>query len=787
MPKLLIGDTYYPGDILYSHPLWYDGVHTAENYDLIDPISLYHCHDSLYNEELKNGRLITWNPYSFCGHPIFADGKSGMLYPPRLFLHLFFSTTWAHDLLILTHLFASGCMMHLFLKGLCLSPHAAVTGATLWMLNGQQATWMESEYVAIMGVWIPLAFHLFRKGLSGKSPQIRPLVGASLALGMPGFCGVVQFWSHALLLTGFWMLYLCYRARSWKHLLAGGIAIVAPLPLAAIQLVPMFELVSRSQRITRDLWYQISAFQDFLMGIPALLITPDAFGNPTRGLALRFIADRGDWVMLESSIFLGLASLMLLALAPKARRRKHFHFFAISLVVLLVVPSTPLYWIPFKLLPGFSQTISTRLVYMMVFLLSILAAYGAQAFIALSDETRRKTFRGSWICLACWALLLLSVHQLQKSHPDWWLGRLKTLLDAGDVRYPFLVSYPDQQAYLQAVVAKFMHYYGASNTVWLWVGLSLVAISVWLAPWGKRSNPTVLLGLVALASLDMLAFSWNFNTTTSREFLAAAPPAVSYITSQPGQFRTVGPGTIRPNTTNPHHLRTIEGHNSIIPKENVAFANALQNGDPKATDSPFTTHTFPIKNLDSPLLKYAGAKYIVALPGLDLLSKGYELKFNQPNGLAVWENPSALPLVKVYPKVVSARSFSQALEMLHNPLGDDTVILETEDARSAETGGGNVVIQDAHPGSWHITAQGPGWLVLGEAFDPGWQATVNGTEAKPVRAQALFQAVKLEAGKNEVAFTYSPRGMMLGASISLGAFLFLLVAYGLGGVRREQL
>jgi len=774
MPRLFWGETYYPGDILYSHPLWYDNVHTTDNYDLIDPIALYYSHDSLYNQGLKSGRLITWNPYSFCGHPIFADGKSGMLYPPKLLLHFLLSTTWAHDLFILLHLVASGCCMHLFLKGLKLSPTSCVVGSALWMLNGLQATWLESEFVAVFGAWLPLSLHLLQGGLTRDGPRARTLVGASVSLGALGFCGLVQFWAHTLLLAGVWTLYLCYQTRSWKNLVAGGLALAGPIPLAAVQLLPMFELVSRSQRITRELSYQIATFQKFLLGLPALLLSPDAFGNPTRGLAIRYLADRGDWVMLEYTVFLGVAGLVFLALGLFFRGG-HSRFFLIALLVVALVPATPLYWVAFKFLPGFSQTISTRFVFLIVFFLCILAAHGAEVLLK-TPSYKPAIFKGSLVVTALWLTTLAAVAFFQNSRPEWWTARLQSLLAQKDVRFPFEVSFPSREIYLQEVTERFINYYTPTHGVWLWVTGALIVTTLWLAPWGKRSSRTILFGLLFLAVFDMLRFSWQFNTTTTRQFLQEPPPAVDYLVSQPGFFRTLGLGTIRPNTTNPFRLRTVEGHNSIVPKRNVAYANAIENNDPYQIQGPFTTQTFPLRNPVSPLIHQASARYLVALPGHDLTSLGYESVFAQPNGLVVWKNLKALPMVRVTERVRAVDNFADALVGIYRTTDPKEAFLEVNQVEESGKATREAEVRGTRPGYWMVSAEGPGWLILGEAYDPGWTAIVDGVAQTTVPAQGLFQAVKLPVGNHVVTFRYFPVGLNGGLKISsVTAFLLLLV------------
>ena len=57
----------------------------------------------------------------------------------------------------------------------------------------------------------------------------------------------------------------------------------------------------------------------------------------------------------------------------------------------------------------------------------------------------------------------------------------------------------------------------------------------------------------------------------------------------------------------------------------------------------------------------------------------------------------------------------------------------------------------------------PGVLVVTEAFDDGWSAEVDGRPAEVLRANGLFRAVRLGAGRHEVRFRYRPWSVRAGA------------------------
>jgi hypothetical protein len=63
-----------------------------------------------------------------------------------------------------------------------------------------------------------------------------------------------------------------------------------------------------------------------------------------------------------------------------------------------------------------------------------------------------------------------------------------------------------------------------------------------------------------------------------------------------------------------------------------------------------------------------------------------------------------------------------------------------------------------------------GWLAVSEKHYPGWSAAVNGTPVEVHRANVMFRAVQIPAGRSTVTFTYAPWSVRLGLLLSaLGA------------------
>jgi hypothetical protein len=78
----------------------------------------------------------------------------------------------------------------------------------------------------------------------------------------------------------------------------------------------------------------------------------------------------------------------------------------------------------------------------------------------------------------------------------------------------------------------------------------------------------------------------------------------------------------------------------------------------------------------------------------------------------------------------------------------------------------------------------PGWLVLTDAYYPGWKVRVDGQSREILPADYAFRALPLEKGQHQVEFVYRPTSFLLGVAISVMTIL-ILILFGL--LSRPQL
>ena len=79
-----------------------------------------------------------------------------------------------------------------------------------------------------------------------------------------------------------------------------------------------------------------------------------------------------------------------------------------------------------------------------------------------------------------------------------------------------------------------------------------------------------------------------------------------------------------------------------------------------------------------------------------------------------------------------------------------------------------------------VEAPEAAWLILRDAWYPGWQATVNGAAAPVYRANVMFRAVEVAAGESEVEFRFEPalwRAAIVAGAVAWVMWLMAFLVY----------
>jgi hypothetical protein len=83
------------------------------------------------------------------------------------------------------------------------------------------------------------------------------------------------------------------------------------------------------------------------------------------------------------------------------------------------------------------------------------------------------------------------------------------------------------------------------------------------------------------------------------------------------------------------------------------------------------------------------------------------------------------------------------------------------------------------------TSARPALLVLADAYDPGWRASVDGARTTLLRANVAFRAVLVPEGRHVIELVYRPRAVVVGLAVSCSALIVAAALFVAGrGFRR---
>jgi hypothetical protein len=698
-------------------------------------------------EWLRHGTLPLWNPYQYAGHPFLATVLYGIFYPPNVLFFLLRPEN-AIEASSVLHLFLAGVFTYAYLREVALGELAAFAGALTFTLSGffaSQALWFLPAWGA--AVWLPLALlaieRLFATGTLVWSCVL------ALCVAMPIFAGWLQTWVYSMYGIGAYLAFRTLtqltrpgmRADAVRAGMLGAVAVAVGLGLAAVQLLPSFELQSLGPRRPGGL----TVIQSLGMGgIPPQRLLNGAV-NPLPGFP------RPTYV---GVLWLLLAPVTLLA----ARRLQVWFFWLLAVFAVLVALTiyTPFFGVYRLLLPAATWfRFPDRILFLYAFSCAVLLAFAIDA-LARSDGRSRRAL------VAC------------------------LLASGAGAAWVFLVRPP-----------RLALAYMAAGLLLLWSRQLVVSV---------RMRTLLLTGLVLVQGTDLFFATRSpaLHPYHDTAVYDAEHEVLDTVKATQGFGRTYihfpstrDPG-LMPKQGSLREIYTISDYEPLSLQRVARFYRSIE-GKPDDPDAPpfiglLNANPTPY---GLRLLDLLSVRFIVVGRMAEPYRRALELAGWTPGfvprsgSTMLYTNPKALPRAFVVPRTERADSENAAFTMV-TAAGFDprrAVVLEatipSDEAMPADGGDGpafpGATIADYEPTRVvvEVAADRPGWLVLTDTYYPGWVAEVDGTPAAIERANYLFRAVRVP-GKSRVVFTYRPRSIRVGATISLLALAILITGLVVG-------
>ncbi|MBM3319372.1 MAG: YfhO family protein [Candidatus Eisenbacteria bacterium] len=703
-------------------------------------------------ERMRAGDLPLWDPFTFTGQPFLANYQSALFYPINLLLYAvepMRATGWH----LLIHFVLAGFFFYRCARSFGLAPGPSAAGALLFELNPFFLTRIGHPTFVATAAWLPLAILAARRLARAPTAGNAAFLAGSLALA--AFAGFPQTLVHIAYAVGFCMLLALamdpeVRKTRAAFVFAGSALLAAGI--AAVQILPTAELLRLSTRDALDL-------PTFLSGThhPAMLVktvVPDFFGNPMRENLWSTLFQSGNGLFRQNYVstlnYFGVLPLAI-GLYGLAAGRSRLFLLGLFLFPLLVLWGTPFAEAAFHL-PGFRFSRPDRLILLPLFANALAFAFG------LERLNRRPRAVSSGVCAVLGLFLLLGGAAALFRDP-----LVRFFLDGRALVAGGIAELPAGPVSLDSLAGTVL--VSALTTVLL-AAVSLVLLF---------ARPRVgargfLAGVLLLAGGDLLLFHSRFHLDLPPEILFRETPEIARIREElgaHGRIARFGPGAtdlLPPATASLYGIHDVGGINAINLERYRRFLELIEPGlYGYRRYRPFHRP----ESLSSPLLRLLGARVY----GVDTEGRVLPMTVGEPLPRAslhhTWET---LPEKKI-------------LERLRSPSFDPagTVYLE-EPAPTPPgvSGGGSASIELYEPDRVVVRTESgaDSFLLLADAWFPGWTASVDGAPAKIYRADYAFRGVHLPAGGHVVDFRYRPASFRVGGIVSLlslGAAVILLI------------
>jgi len=750
---LFLGDTLFYRD-LYSHFL---------------------PQKQMFVDLVKAGEPPLWHPYLQGGQPYLANLNNIPLYPSNLFYLIFpLLPTFNWDIVI--HVILCGAFTYFFSRKLGLHPVSSLIAGLIYGFCGFMLSLTNNMNRLMAMPYIPLLLLFWHMFLLER--KARWFVACVLAGVVQILAGAPDIPATTLVTLLLWSIFYSYRSITFLRKVGLWLLMVLFVSgVASIQIVPLAEMVLDSQR---GLGLDYQMFSRWSLNPKRLpeMVVPGFLGY-TNTLSPqdywgRRIDDQQDAIIL--SIYFGCIALGLAAAGGLHKeqtgcldmtfRRFLLMVFAAS-VVLSFGRFLPFFEIFYNYFP-LSQLFRFPIKFLTagILPLSLLAGEASEIYFGKNEvRSGAKLF----VLYAVLSFIFLTLTMLfAVSH------------GFADQFQSFFFEQSGSDWARKSLKASFTHAFAVS----LPVALILFFRRKKPAGWQHWT-------IAMLIVVDLLVAGRKLNPSAPRDFLTDVPDLVPLVRREirgGNLFLLETKPTVRLKAPTKDmiwwtrwDLETLRGYVASYYRIPVIFHSDLAAINPVA-----------LKHYDAlirklpwekkiPLLSASAVTLIITneknlnIPGVERVT---EIPNRSDTLFYLYRNTIAAPRTTFVSTWISFDSDADVLGAMLSRGYDPRKHVVLKNGRSeliSKNCGGRV---DKLPSTFQtffysVENQCDGYLVFSEPYYPGWETLVDGVSVSTLRANSIFSAVFLKAGRHKIERHYRPASIVAGSVSSLTFAVFL--------------
>lgn len=704
----------------------------------------------------RSGELPVWNPYTFSGSPLMANGIAGVWYPVNL-LFLVLPPVVANNVVLTSSWVFAATGMYAFARHLTGDRVPGLVAGVAFAGSGFFLGHAVHQAVLASACWLPWALYGVERCRVRLTAANLALGGGAVALAALGGQGqtfamvVMAVIVYGLLITG---------PMTARPLLVAALVVVTGVALGAVQIVPTLAVLRQE---SFRLSYGFASQYSFPLSHLPLLVFPFLFGSTTH--AFPYLSGyHGEWNLDELNGYVGAAALVFAAIGLRARwrDRRVAALAGLGAIGLLLASAGawPLghLWYMVPLYGNFRDW--GRYVLFVDMAVASLAAFGVAELRCREPARIRAAARSAAVALAVLAIAAVAVHLV---------GAVRRFEVHGIGAWA-AVAMPLSAALAAAIVARYLVRPGAAGAV-----LAILLVSA-----------------DSLLSFGVGKLELKRSATTNAALALGSRPSWGPLAAAGGgiaRFMLVGGRTVYatdsyPDISDAQGLRSANGYVPVglVPRAYSAAVGGMDyEGNVPDTSSMWST--------SSHLLDLLRVTTVVFDPNATFPTPGHHANVSfgsrVANGLVRYVHHPALPDAFLVGDLV-VRPRHAILAAIDGSVPWNPLSLALAEARCAGCGSGAPgpagTIADERWTFDGFTARVENRrraiLVISQAWFPGWQATVDHRAAPVIRVDGILQGVAVGAGAHRVVLSYHAPGLWPGIALT-GLTAALLLGWGL--------
>jgi hypothetical protein len=657
--------------------------------------------------------------------------------------------------------------------------------------------------------WFPLMLLLIDRVIGQR--KLSQALALAIVLAVQLLAGHAQLWFYGLWLLAGYSLFRSWQAATespasrethkpetyrdhllrFRHyelrpLLLIGLAVLLALFLAAVQILPTFELASISPR-NGGAERGFALTYSFWPWRFITLLAPDFFGNPAQG---NYWGYTNYW---EDHAYLGVLPFLLAlsAIGHFIQNRQQAEdppLTPAELVPSGTAAAHPLFYHPLRVVPFFAGLIPVSLI--------LALGWNTPVYLWVFETVPGFNFFQAPARLLIWYTLAMAVlagigaqvFQVSlKSRPHWrrFLAGCVAITIAGSIGAAFLTGQ----------TATFVN---ATSKLGLLLIMSITLLLI--RPQPDRAGGqffreiTWRWAVVIFVSVDLLLAAWPLIPTTAATVFDETMSSAERLKAQPGGYRFYVDDRFAYAMTFERYFH-FQGFGPAAPDHWQQFKETLTPNFGVYAGLPSANNNDPLvvghwQQLTGRLAQASEAEQVRLLSLMNVAylvdapqARPWPVVYSNERS-AIYRLPDSLPRAYFAPRAVAAKNSDEALSRLTSPdfeSHQEVIIMREKeplltDRSTVSPDTWSIDLEEVTPNRLRLQVQAPsaGYVVLTDTFYPGWNATVD-SQPQPIRqANLSFRAVAVEAGFHTIEFQYSPQTFTFGLWTSLLTCLIII-------------